>query len=349
MILLAVFSLLSILSAPSFIRVKENFDKTVVSKNEVLLYQVKITNHSFFIYSDVDFKFYNTDIIKYTKKSDELNLTKNKEKGYLVKFPYRGIYNVGIEKISVIDFLGLFNKNLGSGLKDKVLVFPEKIEGFVPVLDDELLYTIDQNVSFYDDNYNDVSNVRKYLESDSMKKIHWKLSAKRNELLVKNFENEIKNKIVIFMDSGSTGETGEKKAFLEDKITSLAASSLNYCVRNQFPTEFIYADEFDKRGIISNSEQLDDIMCILAGLNFEGSSKMPSLINNFILENKGKYNLICISSKINEEISKALGNALFTGNHVVLYLFSYSTTPEELDMLRNLRSLGVDIRKANIQ
>jgi len=32
------------------------------------------------------------------------------------------------------------------------------------------------------------SDVRKYTYGDSMKKIHWKLSSKMNELLVKNFE-----------------------------------------------------------------------------------------------------------------------------------------------------------------
>lgn len=57
--------------------------------------------------------------------------------------------------------------------------------------------------------YSDVNNIREYIPGDRIKDIHWKLSVKKDELLVKERIKSAENKINIFLDSSNNIKINE--------------------------------------------------------------------------------------------------------------------------------------------
>ena len=71
------------------------------------------------------------------------------------------------------------------------------------------------------------SDIRSYAPGDPMKKIHWKLSLRKQELLVRRFEEPAQPEALILMDCAPPmAEDPELAADLKDALLETAASLL---------------------------------------------------------------------------------------------------------------------------
>ncbi len=101
----------------------------------------------------------------------------------------------------------------------------------------------------------EVSDLRQYNTGDSVKRIHWRLSAKRDELLVKNYEQKGDTQILLLLDSfvGSYREDAEGR--IEDKLVETAASIIEYCLKRNVQLSLCSMSEGKSRLVKGDNPQ----------------------------------------------------------------------------------------------
>ncbi len=112
---------------------------------------------------------------------------------------FRGVYKSGIEKLVIYDLFKLFRMNKTMKCYEDFVVLPRKLV-IDPIIDtgDGDSETLSQNNFSLDKNA--FASIREYRAEDSIKNVHWTMSAKHDKLMVKQMERSIGGSCVIIPD-----------------------------------------------------------------------------------------------------------------------------------------------------
>ncbi len=118
-----------------------------------------------------------------------------------VCFAYRGCYDIGIRSLEVYDFLGLFKHQYKVDQFYKLYVMPRHLPCGLRIEQDIYLEegtsTDMQSTTGYGA---ELFGVRDYNDSDSLRHVHWNLSAVKDELVVKTYSVNRQKQIYVLMD-----------------------------------------------------------------------------------------------------------------------------------------------------
>ncbi len=127
-----------------------------------------------------------------------------------------GVYGAGIRNLRVYDLTGVFFINIRGGRNFRITVLP-KVSGSQRIWLDQQHLTESQNVqkTAVSDGF-DYTGVREYALGDSMKRVHWKLSAHSSAYMTKITESSRRSDLAVMIDLAATIDPAS--------ITGLAAS-----------------------------------------------------------------------------------------------------------------------------
>lgn len=135
----------------------------------------------------------------------------------VVNCPHRGIYEAGVTKISVSDVFDMFTLSRRPKLKPIRVEVRPKVSNVEPML----LQNVDIGPEFIsaasEDNASP-SDVRKWQNGDELKKIHWKLSLRKRELMVRTYEESARPDTLIIPDLQHSTALRDQQLTLEDCI-----------------------------------------------------------------------------------------------------------------------------------
>lgn len=178
--------------------------KDTVTKNELLEYEIDLINRSIipFPFLEAYINLPKEDSVRCEERVVLVGLAPSSS--YKMKkdvsFQFRGTYDIGVSCVYISDFFGLFKVRIELGLYTPIYVLPRKLLSQY----DKGFASSDNSVAAARNPYNydrlEISNIRDYRLGDHMKTIHWKLSSKAQDLLVKEFDTGKTNSIYIFTD-----------------------------------------------------------------------------------------------------------------------------------------------------
>lgn len=148
-----------------------------------------------------------------------------------LKFPVRGIHRLDDIHIRISDLFRstFFEKSIDTGISIKVYPKIYKISSlYLGGLD---IYHETTDPSSTSEDQSTIRDVRKYREGDSLKKVHWKLSAKQDDLYVKNLDTISGEEMVLFIDMNCLNYTYDNTGAVEESIIDFAASVINQLIR----------------------------------------------------------------------------------------------------------------------
>jgi len=139
-----------------------------------------------------------------------------------INCPHRGHYLAGVWRSSVRDLLGLFYLPLRGSRTwrrqmRELIILPRP----EPVPDAERLASRladwqHQQTPRVGDDIDAVANLRGHRPGDSMKRTHWKVSARLDQIMIKEFENPIQREGLLILDPACPGYvSGRRLACLE--------------------------------------------------------------------------------------------------------------------------------------
>lgn len=155
---------------------------------------------------------------------------------------YSGAYEFSIKRMEIRDAFSLFRKKRETNLEAEVIVLPEITRIETTALREE---AYDMESFQYSDRQRgedtgEVFQLRSYQPGDSMKQVHWKLSAKLDELTVKEASYPVYDAILVFMETGF--EEKMPKADLLDRQMSRVLSAVKSLLDEQVTCELAFYD-----------------------------------------------------------------------------------------------------------
>ena len=129
----------------------------------------------------------------------------------------RGVYDCGIEKIETYDFLRLFRFTRKIEKYEQIVILPRK-RVINPVRDISSSDSEAESINNFSFEKNNFTSIREYIPGDPVKHIHWKMSAKQDKFMVKQFEQSTGGTSIIIADLNEYSPIDEENAENSDCI-----------------------------------------------------------------------------------------------------------------------------------
>jgi hypothetical protein len=228
---------------------------------------------------------------EFTENSCTANLSKRgTQHTFVLKSVYWGKANIGISEIRALDLLGIFSA-FGNGGGDKVR-YPSqelvvKIYPAIPLLaaGAEFIRVLEES-SVFDDNEQTREVLfpaagfpgyehRDYFPGDPLKSVNWKLSAKRDKLMVRKPEAFAGGSQILILDAAGCGYLPSEQLALE---SLLALASV--LIKREIPcTALIYTDNW-RSSELNTGHELEQFRLSLCEYSFSGTpahGRLPDL------------------------------------------------------------------------
>ena len=205
-----------------------------------------------------------------------------KEKLYCER---RGYYAFGPARITSGDFFGFYPRSLTLSAQEHVIVYPEVFSIQSPGI--EAMYPVGEITAerrIFEDPVR-LAGVREYTPHDSLRHVHWKASARHQNLQVKVFEPTTTLKIAIFLAVDSFPDYLPESRDNFELGVSLAASVASHLVERRSAVGLYVnsclADSGQHASILpgSSTEHLVSILEALAKVTRQVSAPFEEFLN----------------------------------------------------------------------
>lgn len=191
--------------------------------------QLNIQNSSVFPISRINIVFNCENVVFSMDYQMNIDCSIGRKRKNVYQFPiesrYCGQININIDRIYIYDYFGLTKKLVKNHKGCKFYQYPKEEE--INLYDIEGSLVSDSALEYKHVKGNDVSEIlqiKEYAKGDSVKSIHWKMSAKMGKLMVKELDTPNDNSVMVFFDYAP----GENKAANQKMIETLVSLSSEY-------------------------------------------------------------------------------------------------------------------------
>ena len=254
-------------------------------------------------------------------------------RGWHVRTPLtlRGRYRLGPVDVRSGDPLGIFQVRRGVPITNTLLVYPYTtlLRAFPfpvsPLPDGDALRRRTQTVTA------SASGVREYAPGDSIRRIHWPSSARRQRLMVKEFELDPAADIQIVLDLEYAAHAAcvENNADADSVADPLPRSSEEYAVSAAASCARFFLEQGRSTGLIAvgdrreiiaadrGERQYDHIMETLAVVEADGAQPFAHILGTECASLPRGTTLVLISPSTRREWAEAAQELVRGGMHVV--------------------------------
>ena len=320
--------------------VRESLSEESITKGDSVQYVFGVRNNGFLPCTSVRVRFKSNSAAIVTDFADHffsIGAYKSHRVIFNITAKYRGNFEVGVLGITMYDFLGLFrfeqkhDKTLNLTVRPRVL----DIEG-LPLSNAE--GGVDHSKNFMaEEDYAVISDLRKYQPTDGYKKIHWKASAKKNELISKNYQNHSRNLTTVIVDNSVIGGDEDTALATEDAILEGCVSALAYCSKRQHICSLYYMGGDEGQGVSGSFNYLYDVASVMTfglyddfGSYFVNYSKMQTYAEN----------LIVLTRSVSDQVFATAQTLRTLGNNVMVVYFA-EPEGEDIKKINRLNDIAV--------
>ncbi len=198
-------------------------DAATVEKNQPYEYHFRVSNNSIFAYPFVEAQMWlpQANSVRCTMRTVRLAMApfSSYDVGNEVRFRFRGTYDIGVKCFYVYDFFRLMRVRVDVENYNQVYVLPRKLnldEAAAQAISDSVARTVRSPISY---DRLEVSDIRDYRMGDSLKSIHWKLSSKSEQMIVKEYNTGTANITNVYCDLARTFPDAPPKQVTLEELT----------------------------------------------------------------------------------------------------------------------------------
>ena len=148
--------------------------------------------------------------------------------------PHRGVFDAGVTKISVEDVFGMICLSRRPDVKLVRMEVRPRVTDAQPML----LKNADMGPEFRSRASEDTaspSDVRKWQDGDELKKVHWKLSLRKRELMVRTYEESARPDTLIIPDLQRVTTLRDQQLSIEDCVCEAALDAAKAQLKAGYP------------------------------------------------------------------------------------------------------------------
>lgn len=252
---------------------------------------------------------------------------------YTIPYAVRGDHHFQHVHIATGDFLNLYEKKVAVDCRSHFLVYPSYKQLTYRQL--EAMYEDGHQTAFHrkQNETASISGVREYTQGDKQSWIHWKASARKNEMMTKDFEEQQNQDVMIIIDQQASPHF--------EAMVSFAATLTNTLIQNRIGVAFTSMMHFHQSIPAGKGEgQKQKILYALALLE-ENESDSVILFNRLI---KGHTSYIFITSHLTKELLASIVSAKGYAAATVIVLRNQQDSSIEAKSQTEMAMRGVTCR-----
>ena len=255
---------------------------------------------------------------------------------------YRGKYSFSVKKISVFDPLRIIRiTKKGKSVLNAVFV-PRRLN--VPDVscfcESENFIAKRQSAA---DNKEDFSHVRDYIPGESVQLVHWKLTAKQGDLMLKQFDSVFDRKALILCDFGCSRE--RDPLLCADTVIETAIAFAKMFLDENILTDVDFGQTAELSCRISNHAEYENFFELMSVISPKSeTSDFCSLLDKNV---GGESVLVIVTASLTDDIILRANKLAAEESVFVAYInlsgkLLESSLENERFMLFNIRGAGQD-------
>ncbi len=321
LLMLPIISGLALLVTVLRYKYFEDISTPQVQRGQKRLYTLNVSNEDIFVYPYIRVVFYTGHLKLRSDFNDQLfylwpgkSYTLQKE----VYCKHIGVYDIGVKSFEFRDFFGLFNMRISlRAEKKQVKVYPRMIS----LQNFKLFCTAYQDASQSSmkkgmEDRSEITEVKKYASGESLKNIHWKLSAKRNELMTKKFNIPHNRSVFVYCDL-NIAHQGEDFLDVKDMIIESCIAVLNDCLLKGIPATLFLNDASMTTMSINNRKSFEAIYEMLFKMPFKQQmTVLADIIHANQKRNIKTQDTVLITSNTSEALFNRLIRLKVSGEQI---------------------------------
>ncbi|NJK62274.1 MAG: DUF58 domain-containing protein [Synechococcaceae cyanobacterium SM2_3_1] len=201
---------------------------------------------------------------------------------YRMHFPRRGVWRSQGYEITTTFPFELFRKGLEVFHPEEILVFPRPIPpARLPHFTSRPLGEIARPTK---GNTGDFRSLREYRSSDSMRHVHWKVSAKRDQLVIRELEGQALDSLIVcfynswhpypYASEWICEDLEQHRQRLERGVEA-CAGLIQHLINRRHPVALVTLQDRTPYG--NSALHMEGILKLLARLQFVGEPDSPTL------------------------------------------------------------------------
>lgn len=254
-----------------------------------------------------------------------------------------GVCRPGIRRCVVEDVFGLFTYEwVPAGMNSDLLVLPQvfQVDPLTFAPGDPGMGTMARAA----EDITSPSDVRAYAAGDPMKKIHWKLSLRKRELLVRKFEEPILPDALILMDCSRppAGDRPESEADIRDALTETAASVMASMEHSDHAARLPLAGDHPIE--LENGMGMPIILENLARMDFSATDRFERVLSMELRRMSRVGAVVVITARLNGDVTEVIMHMRRMGPVVRLYYVTFAPQdPDNMIFITRLQNAGVEV------
>ena len=292
----------------------EAFD-TVCRRGEKVSVALKIINGSFLICPKARAQLYVSDPFggDDTVSSTTFTMRGRSESvfSFDIEMKHLGVYTAGVKTLRIYDMTGLFSVTLSGDHDFTVAVLPKTYTLDEIELEDRLL-TESRNTQkgTVSDGF-DYSGVREYSLGDSMKRIHWKLSAHSSGYMTKITETSHKSDMTVAIDLTAPPLGRKLLANIYDCLIETGLSCVEQALAKEVEHSLVFAgrDQEIIRVTAKGGQDHEKLIRLMPFICADPKAGMPDgadIIEQERRSGNRSYNIILCTANITERLIREL-------------------------------------------
>ncbi|NLG25594.1 MAG: DUF58 domain-containing protein [Clostridiales bacterium] len=270
----------------------------------------------------------------------------SREYRYALRCPHRGRYEVGAVGARVTDIFGLFT--IGRRLRGcsfKLDVTPRVRQMEPMVLSPSDLGRQSRIVMTED--ASSPSDVRAWRDGDVLKRVHWKLTMRKRELMVRNYEESARPDTLILMDVSPISASRSQALDIEDGLCEAALSMALAQLRSDHGVRMPLACSQPAELAGQSAADFSRFLDAMVGVPFDGPYAFELLMTVEMRRMQRTGGVVLVTSRLSAAIADLALRMRSLGMQVMFIWVTESARTEALELLTRIELGGVTTMKVD--
>jgi hypothetical protein len=182
---------------------------------------------------------------------------------------------------------------------------------------------------------------RKYQPGDGRKQIHWKVTAKRNELFSRKYISNPKSETFVIMDLQDAHEDELTAIITEDQIIESTLAIANYFKNNNTNMTIYYDQDGLHKATIRSKLDFDVFYHNCITIHFNAKLPVDQILSMCRLESEPNSFFIIITHHLTDTLYRSMLRLSQEGNDLAILLMKDKVGSDEESIMRDIKRAGI--------
>jgi len=258
--------------------------------------------------------------------------------------PHRGSYQVGVVRLTVTDLFGLITlSRKAGGQMARVEVRPKVSAEEAMAL--QSVETGAEHISRMTEDAASPSGVREWVPGDALKKVHWKLTARKRELMVRTYEESARPDTLLLVDLTPLGALKSHSLSTEDALCEAAVSAAVAQLKAGYPVRMPLSAKEPQEISGQTAAEAGKFVDALMRVRFDSPYSYEQVLSIEMRRLSRTGGAVLVTSILSARIADIATQLRRNGMQVKVYWVTDTQRTEALEMLTRLKLSGVRARQ----